>query len=369
MSKFNSLVKIQGHAHYYVNEASKKIYFRKRINKQMVSIATGKTSIKEAKVFVDQRLIDIFSANPKAEKRKLRGITNPLVSEAWKDLLEEKAAGSEKSTMDGYRSSWKYGIEPFWGNRTVQEINPTSITKWENWYLKEHSERVFFNTHKHFTMLLRYLKKQSLISDVYPVRELDEIIVKKTRRKKVGRVYTDSEIQALLDNARNERTRLGILIYRYMGARKNEILKSEKAQWNLKKQVAEIWSYKNKKWRTVPIPDVVLGPLKAWLSKNDSKFLFPAPMNNETHLKSQVFDKDWTKTKRAAGFPDWNEENAARIHDLRHTFATQTKTDGWHPLVACQVLDMSLKEYQRTYVHITTDEIELLMKKSFGVKP
>jgi integrase len=369
VSKFNALEKIEGHKNYYVNPTSGKIYYRKRHQGQMVSIATGLTSIKAAKKFVEDRLIEIFSANPTAEKRQKRGITNPMISDLWAELMEEKSAASEKSTMDGYRSSWKYGIEPFWGQMTAQEISPISITKWENWYLKYHPERVFFNTHKHFLMLLRSLKKQRLIEDVYKIRDLDEIIAKKTKKKKVGRVYTDAEIKALLDNAVNDRTRLGILIYRYMGARKNEILKSMRVHWNLKKSIADIWSFKNQKWREVPIPDVVAEPLKIWLKSHDSEWLFPAVTNPQTHIKSQVFDKDWAKTKKAAGFPDWNVENAARIHDLRHTFATQTKTDGWHPLVACKVLDMSLEEYQSTYVHITTDEIQSLMRKSFGVKP
>ena len=217
MGKFNTLEKIEGHPNYYSNEQSGKIYYRKRHHGQMVSIATGLTSIKAAKKFVEDRLIDIFSSNPKAEKRKKQGISNPLIKDLWSDLMDEKSAGSEKSTMDGYRSSWVYGLEPFWGNKTVQEINPTSITKWENWYLKTHPERVFFNTGKHFQMLLNFLKKQGLVHEAYGFRDLDEIIVKKTRRKKVGRVYTENEIKALLDNAVNERTRLGILIYRYSG--------------------------------------------------------------------------------------------------------------------------------------------------------
>ena len=352
---------------YYVS-GSGLITFRKRINGRQFTISTGEESILKAKKVVDEKLINLLSANPNAEKRKRRGITNPLLSDLWSDLMAEKLPASEVSTGNGYTSSWKYGIEPFWGSKTVLDVNPTNVTKWENWYLKEHGERIFFNTRKHFVMLLRFLKKQGLIADVFEVRDLDEIIVKKTKKKKVGRVYDDDEIQALLKNAVNDRTKLGILIYRYMGPRKMEVLKSELSRWNTQKGIAEIWSYKNRKWREIPIPKVVMDALVPWIDKvkkTGSKFLFPADKNPKTHCSSQVFDKAWAKTKQLAKIRSWSDENGARIHDLRHTFATQTKTDGWHPLVACKVLDMSLKEYERTYVHITTNEIELLMRKSF----
>lgn len=70
----------------------------------------------------------------------------------------------------------------------------------------------------------------------------------------------------------------------------------------------------------------------------------------------------------------WNEmieereaklRGRARIHDIRHTFATQTARDNWPTAVACTVLDMSAKEYMKTYVHINDKDMAGWLTGSF----
>jgi integrase len=367
MGKNSQLKRLDGHPYFYQNPVNQLISYIKGSTR----IHTGETSIKTARKIAEEELIKRFSANPNAEKRKRKGISNPLISDMWVDLMKDRAPGSEESTTKGYQSSWKVGIEPFWGDRSVMEINAHNITQWENWYLKYHSTRTFFNTRKHFVMLMNYLKKQGIIQQSYDVKRLDDLIVKKTKRKKVGRVFTYEELKLLEWNAVDKRTYLGIVIYRHMGLRKNELLKSKRSHWNVKKAEAEIWSYKNKKWRTLPIPAAVLPSIESWLEDTahlESQYLFPADTNPLRHISSQVFDTSWTKTKELAGISDWNVKNAARIHDLRHTFATWTYQKNWHPLVACKWLDMSLKEYERTYCHVSTEDLAELMRKSMESK-
>ncbi len=369
MGKHSDYKAIPGYPNYY-KSGNGLIIFRKRIRKKQVTIATGADSIREAQKIVEERMIDLLSSNPTADKRKRRGITNPMLKDLWVDMYKERAVVSEKSTLQNYDTSWKYGIEPFWGKLLVHDINHSQMTKFEEWYLKYRAGKSYFNVHKHLGMFFRHLKKNGYVSEVPPMKDLEEIIKKRHKKKKVGRVYTDQEINTLIENAVNARTKLGILIYRYMGCRKMEILASERIKWDLKKGVAEIWSFKNDKWRDIPIPAPVMGPLREWLTNSPkSKFLFPAPSDMSRHISSQVFDKDWTKTKKNSGLSNWDVENMARIHDLRHTFATHTANDNWPPMYACHVLDMSLVEYQRTYVHIRALDVKSLMEKSFGSRP
>lgn len=365
--KYAIYVAMPKHPNFYQNEVSKKIRYKKNHSGRVVVIACKTASITEAKRIVEVELIRLFSANPKDELRRLKGEINLPLSVYWNDLMEERSEPNEKSTMLGYRSSWKYGIEAFWGKLYPKDVSAKMVTKFETWYLKNNPTRVFFNTEKHLGMLFRYLVKQGLLETAPTIRNLDEVIIKKTKKEKVGRVYTEAEISSILEHAFDERTRIGILIYRYMGVRKTEILTLEKSRIDLKNAVATIWSFKNHNWRDVPIPTIVLGPLKEWIASNDSIFLFPAPRDHGKHLKSQVFDKSWTKTKVAAGISNATVKNAARIHDLRHTFATQTAIDNWPPMIACKVLDMSLAEYQRTYVHISEEDIRRMMNLSSTV--
>jgi integrase len=351
-----------GHKNYYRNATSQKIIFKKNINGRVIKISTGTTKIKEARKIAEEALIDMLSSNPQKSKRERQGISNPLLSEIWEDLMNERRPSKDESTMKGYGVSWKYGIEPFWGNKTVLDVNHMNVTKFENWYLKTHPTRTFFNTGKHLRMLFRHMHKSDLITKNPTLRELDEIIIKNTQKEDVGRVYTDEEYIALLANAVTPRTRLCIQIYRRFGLRKNELLKSRRSKWDFEKNVATIWSFKNKKWREIPIPLDLAKDIQNFLkTEPQSEWLFCAATNPAKYTSSQVFDKAWTKTKVAAKIKDATVENAARVHDLRHTFATETAVNGWPVMTACKILDMSSKEYEDTYVHISHDNIRLSM--------
>jgi integrase len=374
MGKHSNYRAIEGHPNYY-KTSSGKITFRKRFPSfGQKTIPTGTDSIKEAKKIVENKLIDLMASDPKAEKRKRSGITNPLLRDLWPEMVEDRAPKKAKHTLENYSTSWKYSIEPFWGDLTVSQVTHQMVTKFENWYLKNRGDKAYYNVHKHLGMFFRYLRKHKFIDDVPKLEQLEETIIKNTKRKKVGRVYSDDEITALVENAVNDRTRVCIKVYRNLGPRKMELLSSELSHWDIKKTEVKFWSAKNQEWRTVPIPPNILSEVKAWIdkrikSKDKSPFMFPADVNKQTHISSQVFDRDWLETKRLANISEWNIKNAARVHDLRHTFATQTANDSWPVMHACFVLDMTPKEYHRTYVHIRAVDVRSLMRKSFGEKP
>ncbi len=360
-----------GHPNYYRNATSQKLIYKKNINGRLIKISTGSTKIKDAKKIAEEALIDMLSLNPKQEKRSRQGITNPLISEIWADMMEERRPSKDESTMKGYDVSWRIGIEPYWGKKTVLDVHHTNVTKFENWYLKENPKRVFFNTGKHLGMLFRHMHKTDLIGNVPTIRDLDVIIIKNTQKVAVGRVYTDDEYEAMIEHSVNARTRLCIEIYRRLGMRKNELLKSKRSKWDFQKRVATIWSFKNKKWREIPLPNDLAEKVERFLkTEPESEWLFCAKMNPKNHTSSQVFDKSWTRTKVKAKIRDALVENAARIHDLRHTFATETAVNGWPVMTACKILDMSSKEYEQTYVHISHENIRLSMAQlpSSGAK-
>ena len=350
------------HPNFYQNLISKKIIFKKNISGKTVKISCKTTSISEAKAFVDLELIKLYSANPKDEIRKKKGLLNPTLLDIWTELVEERKISSEISTLKGYRTSWKYGIGPFWQNLTSTEITPITVTKFENWYLSTYPSRVFFDTGKHLNMLFNYMVKQGLLGKAPRIRDLDTIIKKKTKSEDVGRVYTTDEISSLLKNAINKRTRLAIMIYAFMGALKMEILSSERSRWDLKNKVVKIWSSKNKNWREIAIPNALVPEIENHIEREpESKFLFCAPTDPNRHVSGQVFDKSWTKTKVKAELHGALKKNGARVHDLRHTFATSTALNSWPIMVACKVLDMSPEEYAKTYVHISKEDISLKM--------
>lgn len=361
---------MKGHDGYYQNPVSLRIRYIKVHNGQTVRISTGKVKITEAKKVVEDHLITLFSSNPKKEKLLKSGVKNPLIPKVWDELMEEKSGTRDESTLRTYGISWRFGIEPYFGDKPVSVLSDQSeIQKYINWYSKKNSRRSFFNTGKHLRMLIKYAVRCGYINTGATVPDIEPMIRSKSMREDVGRVYTDQEYRACIDNSENLLVKTCIVIYRHMGLRKDELLKSKNKNWDLVNRTAKVWSFKNKKWREIYIPDEVLSALEAWhKERQESEFLFPAHTNPKKHIASQLYDKYWKKTKIAAGISGAEIENQARTHDWRHTFATQTARDGWPPIVACEVLDMSLEEYQKTYTHVTVADIMKLMIKSFSAR-
>ena len=65
---------------------------------------------------------------------------------------------------------------------------------------------------------------------------------------------------------------------RFLGCRKGEFLGIKWSNVDFNKEEVSLWSSKNKKWRTVPLPDILLKELKQYrFSKSSIRvyFLFP----------------------------------------------------------------------------------------------
>lgn len=380
LKRGHMLTKLEGESNYYVDGLDGKLVFRKTINKRAVKIYTPyeKDKIKKAKTYVDQQLVEKFSTTPAKDKREKSGITNPSVKELYDECVARRSDKRSESTKKIYGISWEHGMSGFWDKKTLTDFTQQGIDNYEGWYLKNKSDRVFFNTMKHFRMLINYLWNEGYLKhlDRKPVlSDLDqEFLNSKNKKETVGRVYTDKEFRAMIDapikfEATRRRIRLGIMFGRFLGTRKMEAVSAKWSKISWSKKEIEIWSSKNKKWRMVPLPDVLLNELRSWQAENSqikTEYIFFAPRNPKTHISSQVFDKGWTKAKQLAKISQWNVENAARFHDLRHTFASQTADEGWPVRVACDILDMSIKEYERTYTHPSKGIKASLMKKGFA---
>lgn len=363
-SGHGKLKRIDKHPHYYVDGASGRIYFIKRISGAVVKISTKTKGINEAKKYVDDELIRRFSSNPGKEKRRRAGITNPKLSDLWKEVIENRGVRAE-ATFKSYHTAWKNGIEPFWGDKRASDVNRSTVVLYEKWYLKKHSTRTFFNTRKGLLMLFNYMEQNDYLSEVPIVEDLDPVILKKSKKTPVGRVYTDAETKSLLASSLDKH-RLAIMMGRFLGMRKMEILSAKWENVIFKDRFMKVWSSKNKKWREIPLPGNVLELLT--LIKSQSKgeeHIFPMARDKTRHISGQYFDKAWLKAKEKAGIVGWDIPHASRFHDLRHTFATQTARENWPPMVACKILDMSLHEYERTYVHVTKHDARKLMDRSF----
>jgi integrase len=372
----SKLVPIDRNPGLFRNPLSQKIYYRGTIKGVPLKFSTGVINLAEAKKIVDDKKAEIYHGKSPNHARKRKGMINPKLSLLWEDFYQEKLPKWAKATQLKYRVAWNHGLKEFWGDVYLSAIKTKRLSsdkavEFENWYLRNKPGRSFFDTRKSLLAFLGYLEEKDLIERAPKVQYLDQVINAAIKRKKVGRVYDDDEIKAALEaSAEDIRTHLAILFGRYMGLRKLEIVSAEKTQIDLSKAVFKIWAPKTGSWRMVPIPKIVMAPLKQYMAtlSDDSAFLFPMKSDPKRHTVPQLIDKGWAEAKLKAKIKDDGPMDA-RFHDLRHTFATQTVDDEWNPIVACSVLGMSLKIYQKVYAHVSDKQRTKAMNRSFEPNP
>jgi integrase len=358
----NTLVRLK-HAYYWLDPKSGLIYWRKTIKGRRIKKSTGTTKITEAKRIIEEFELSLTSSDFTKDRREKLGIKTPRLETIWSDLMDERAPKSADTTIQGYGVSWRVKMSPFWGEKHVSDMTEKNVKSFEAWFMKEFPTMVFFNTGKHLRMLINYMVREGYLQKKLEVSNLDkEVINAKYKKKKPYRIYTEMEQENLLEAATNLETRVCLVAYFDTGMRKMELLSRAWDNVDFKKNVFNTWSQKNKQWREVPMSPRLKSALREHQKVSlDSKYIFPAKRNLETHVASQVFDKQWVATKRLAGI-----RGRARVHDIRHTFATKTSEDGWPIKVACEVLDMSVDVYMRIYVHTNEKDKFTWMNRSFN---
>lgn len=358
-NEWSRLKKIAGHKGFYVSEKSQVIYWRGRMRGRSLKISTGETQISKAKKFVEEYQLSLTEKNIEKAKREKRGIKNPSIASIWEEILKERLPQRTDTTAVRYDTAWRMDLEPFLKDKFVSDVSESFVKEFENWFLETRPKKVFATAHKYMSMLLNYLHREGYVQKKLKVTNLDKI--NKNKRKKPFRVYSKEEQEALLKNAVNDRTALALLCYLDTGARKMEILSRKWSEFNVDKRILTIWSQKNKEWRDVPLTDRLFQALKQAYKKNiGEEYIFPN-RSGAGFIPSQLFDKDWAKTKKLAGV-----KGRARVHDIRHTFATKTSNDKWPIAVACDMLDMSADVYMDTYVHVTIEDKKEYVLRSFG---
>lgn len=365
------LVPIRRHLGYFRDQKTEIIYFRSdKVEHKMLNEGRGiKWScetklIGEARKYTEDRLVEMGAVGHTSEEKKNLSKTNPSLQSVWDELIATRHTSSQK-TKDGYAKEWKIGIKPFWGDKHVIDVNPKNVIEFEQWYKTNLKHRTAFNTLKYLRMLFRYLHKESYIKRVPEINNLDAETARETKKKAPGRVYTEKEIAALLkacDDLDLPKVKLAIMFGLCMGLRKSEFINIKWADVDTKQKTVDVWR-KSKQWKTLAVPK---GLFKMICDQDPGTCLFPSITDSEIPMPTQHLDKGWRQVKVKAKIKHATEKGRARLHDMRHTFATHTARDNWNAKIACEYLDMSMQMYDKIYCHVSPSMMVKLVNESFG---
>lgn len=305
-------------------------------------------------LFTAKRIADEFRLSfLNKEKELKRPKLEPTALELFdKWLVRKETLGAAGNTLVSMRASRKY-FEPFFRFMLAFEI---TAEWWESEYipkvkeLTENPGRKFFNDRKWLIAFLRQIKDDGAIASIPTIRKVD-------RPTKVGKVFTDEEINELLNFAQNPDLHLAILMAVTMGMRRGEIFRLSLDRIDATKRVIHLRAEdtKTKRSRSIAISDDCWPEIKRRCAVN-RRWLFQSKFESNKHLHVDGHHTAWTNLKLTVGIK-------GRFHDLRHTFLTKAfKTSGVNPALICYYAGLSMEVAERVYLHFTADDTKTMTR-------
>lgn len=269
-------------------------------------------------------------------------------------IEQKKAYETSPVTMSRIETIWKKSLRPFWENIEPEKINQQLITTFINWH-KEHRKGVqLVNVFKYLGNVFAVMVEAGAMEiSKKPKLELPKTEQLHHARQK-GRYVTDEEFRRILAKIPKE-MQLFFLISYCTGMRKMEIGKLEISRLRLANDryvaILDTDDTKTGLAREVPFP-TILKPLIDEQLKLGSKYLFPMQTDMNRHIKPAGIDVFWVKAKKDAGII-----GKMRLHDLRHSCASNLAKSNINPIVAVTMLGMSLVTFQKTYLKLTANDL------------
>jgi len=240
----------------------------------------------------------------------------PLFKDAAKEWMEEAEAEFSANTLHGIKSPCEKAVEQF-GNRRLREISAKEV---KDWVLeladKGYSKKTISNHLSVVSCVYRYAQEQNGI-DENPARF---VRMPKNLPQERRELPSDEDDAKMMDSLSREKFALFLLIAKYTGARKGEIMGLRYEDFDLKEKTVRIERsvYFDGKLSKIKEPKTEAGIRTVPLLEIVERFL---PKG-----KGYLFggSKPWTKSQYAAEERAYRERTGvtASPHQWRHLYAT-----------------------------------------------
>ena len=269
-----------------------------------------------------------------------------FVEGEWKTARYDHLKPSGRKGVD---SSLKTQLLPNFGTLPLDRITRSRVNRWFDQYSRSAPGGA-----NHTLDTLSGILNHAIVCEhitINPTRG-----VRRNPRRKMTRFLSREEIRrlhAVLDARVAERPVNApvadiIRLLLLTGCRRGEI---ENLQWC---EVGE---------DILELVDSKTGPRTVFLSpkakavierqpRSDSPWVFPSPVNREKPRSANALDRLWKLTRKQAGIED------VRLHDLRHSVASQAVLNGVPLPVVARLLGHSQVSMTLKYAHVADKEVE-----------
>lgn len=201
---------------------------------------------------------------------------------------------------------------------------------------------------------LRFFYEKLLGKDIFKDIETPK------KEKKLPNVLTKPEVEQLIENADNKKSKLILSVLYSSGLRVSELVNLKKEDLNIDERIGWVRLGKGRKDRVFILSEKVSPMIKEYMDKNpEYVYLF----SREKVLTTRNIQKIVKTASKKAGF-----SKKITPHTLRHSFATHLLEGGTDIRFIQELLGHSNLSTTQVYTHVSTDELKKI-KSPFDVLP
>lgn len=300
---------------------------------------------------------DITFAEAKKEAIRVKGLVS-----IGRDPVEERKADRSIPTVQelavrylDYARTYKRSHDiderylrlhllPRFGKLHLDQLDQTEVMEWLRSKVVEGYAQATVNRWQVIlSHMMRMAKKWGLPgSDRNPlegVKQRDPA----NRKERFLNAAETARLKRAVDDSPNPMLKYIVALLLLTGCRKRELLDAKWEEVDFDRKVWRIPTSKTGQPRHVPLSDDALAVLRQVPRLEGCPFILPNP---KTRLPFQSIFHSWDTARRAAVLPD------VRIHDLRHSAASNLVNSGQSLYVVAKVLGHSQTRTTERYAHL-----------------
>ncbi len=278
--------------------------------------------------------------NPAEERKAARSI--PTLNELSVRYLDFVKTAKKSHEID--ERYLRLHLLPRFGKLHLDQLRQEEIVEWLNAKVKAGYAQATVNRWQVILSHMMRLAKQwgvpgAEINPLAGVRQRDP----NNRKERFLNPAETKRLKAAVEASPNPMLKHIVALLLLTGCRKRELLDGKWEEIDLDRKVWRIPTSKTGKLRHVPLSDDAVAVLRSIPRTEGNAYIVPNPQTGEPF---QSIFHSWDTARRAAALPD------VRIHDLRHSAASNLVNAGQSLYVVAKVLGHAQTRTTERYAHL-----------------
>ncbi|PZU09861.1 site-specific integrase [Sphingomonas sp.] len=283
--------------------------------------------------------------DPSQERAAKRSV--PTFAEVAKRFLEHVSGYKRAPDVD--ERYLRLHILPKFGRRRIDEIHQTDVSAFLKAKLNDGYAPATVNRfHVIINHLYKLAKRWGIVgAEKSPTEGLTKLQMNNERERFLSADEAD-RLKVAIEGSRNKQLKHIVALLLLTGARKRELLDAKWEDFDSDRRVWRIPLSKSGKARFVPLSGAALAVLDQLPRWKGCPYLVPNP--NTRKPFNSIFH-GWDTARKEAGLPE------VRMHDLRHTAASNLVNSGQSLYVVSKVLGHAQQSTTQRYAHLSQDTL------------